>query len=611
MLKSSSLRHWLLLVGLLLVVTWLGARNLNADGLWYDEWWSLYDAGAGYFGAPLSPIDIVNRLASEDPWQLPGYPWILSAWGNGVGWSEYLARVLSLLAGGLAVAVVYRLAWEMSRQHIAAFGAAATLGTSTWLVYYLHEIRGYTIIVLLAALLLLLYWHIIQRPRGILTYAAFLLTMIALIYIHYFCAFFVAVLGLWHLTRLRHGLRNRHWWMTLACFVVAGLTLLPFVANALRAAAIVQTQDRAQVDLVRLISIVGDMLYAFSNTSVALLALLAFFSLRSRVAQWLMVFTVVLLALDMAGYYFLKVDEIRYAMSVLPLLALIAGFGIYELSKLHVPPALLVAIWLVSALVIDRNFEVRSILNRTQPQPVREMAQILAPRLEDGDVVLNILGVDNMGSLQLHPIVWYFADLPGRVEVLEIETRPSVQNYVERIGQAVGDAQRVWVTYDPYWISTEWSLLMYWLNEQDIYQCTTIQDDEQLRVLAFGRLTDDAPVFRYGSGIEVQLVGQINVRDGVLRVWLGFSLPPDVPPGTYSAALHVEDSSGQLRAQSDYGLPDAARSCRMVEIPLNQLPEGEYRLRTIIYDWRTGERLMATTPDGESVENPIMSMIDN
>src|SRR5258708_8832242 len=87
------------MIPVLLLTTWFGARKLNASGIWYDEWWSLYDSGASYFGPPLSPIAIWNRIATEDPMYPPGYYVLLSAWAQGVGWSEYATRALSLLAG--------------------------------------------------------------------------------------------------------------------------------------------------------------------------------------------------------------------------------------------------------------------------------------------------------------------------------------------------------------------------------------------------------------------------------------------------------------------------------------------------------------------------------
>src|SRR5260221_879489 len=108
MMVSSANRRWVLVVPVLLLVTWLAASSLKEQSFWYDEWWSLYDAGAVDHG-PLSPIEIVQRVATKDPYQSPGYYLILAGWGSLTGWSEYSGRALSLLTGLLAVAVTYQL----------------------------------------------------------------------------------------------------------------------------------------------------------------------------------------------------------------------------------------------------------------------------------------------------------------------------------------------------------------------------------------------------------------------------------------------------------------------------------------------------------------------
>lgn len=53
-----SAKYWLGMIAVLLLVMWLGARKLNADGIWYDEWWSLYIAGAEPFHVSHSVGDI-------------------------------------------------------------------------------------------------------------------------------------------------------------------------------------------------------------------------------------------------------------------------------------------------------------------------------------------------------------------------------------------------------------------------------------------------------------------------------------------------------------------------------------------------------------------------
>ena len=61
-----SAKYWAGIVLLLLFVAWLGGRKLNADGVWFDEWWSLYVAGADVFHVSRSVGDIWQRIANEE-----------------------------------------------------------------------------------------------------------------------------------------------------------------------------------------------------------------------------------------------------------------------------------------------------------------------------------------------------------------------------------------------------------------------------------------------------------------------------------------------------------------------------------------------------------------
>ena len=63
--------------------------------------------------SPSAPLDVANRIVQYESGQAPFYYVLLSAWGSLAGWSEFSARMLSLLAGVLAVAWVYRLAADM------------------------------------------------------------------------------------------------------------------------------------------------------------------------------------------------------------------------------------------------------------------------------------------------------------------------------------------------------------------------------------------------------------------------------------------------------------------------------------------------------------------
>ncbi len=601
-MPADSKYRWLL-VGLLLVVTWLGAKSLDADGIWFDEWWSLYNAGATLFpGTPLSPAEIWNRVAAEDPWQTPGYPLALSAWGNLTGWTEYTGRAFSLLTGLLAVAVVYRLGCDLGSRRVGLMSAAA-LGLSAWFVFFLHEMRVYTQHALLAALVLLLYVRIMRTPAcpHPLLYLALAAAVAAFLYTHYFAVTFTgAVLG-WHvLAGLRRGQRDRRWWLVIASFALGGALLLPWVINALEVVGDARASQRHPHTLGTLLSMIPRGLYIFSSATLGLFGLLALLSLRSRAARSLWLLYAAVMALNLVVCAALSIGEPRYMFGTVPLLALIAGFGAANLGQRGVPAAAIAAVWAVAGLAAEGSFDFRRSVQNTPPQPLREMAAVLAPHLQDNDVTINLLGSGLYAGLQLHPFDFYFRALPGRKEIVEIETLFTADRYAERLREAVGGAARVWITYAPRFPLEEWSLVQYLLGQWNLYQCIQLADTDDMRVQGFGRVDRAAPALRFEPGVRVQALAAPAVVSGSLDIWLGLTVPPSVPPDTYSVGVYLLDASGALVAQSDFGLPPAGTACRLRSIPLERVPPGRYDIRAALYDWRTGERISGVGLDDES-----------
>ncbi len=599
------------MVVVLLLVTGLGARKLNADGIWFDEWWSLYVAGADVFQVPRSVDAIWQRITAEDIRQGVLYPMMLAGWGSAVGWTEYATRALSLLAGLIAVAGVFRLGWALGRHPLVGLSAAAALGTSIWFIYYLHEMRVYMLLVMFTALLLLLYQRIMswKRAPSLVDYAAFALVNGLLLNTHYFAGIVVGVLGLWHVTRLAVARPSRRWWGVCAAWLVSGIALVPWLINLPVAAELARNEPRVLPDAALLLQMAEDTFTAFSNGGLALLALLLAFSLRVRAARWIWLLALLLLPLNLAAYYLFGLNELRYNMAVLPLLALLVGFGVYELAKRRVPAVLILAVWAAGAFVLDGNFQMERILQRWPGQPIREMGAVLDARIASEDVIINLLGDENRPTLALHPLVYYLGKYDARIEVVENSTHPGVDNFAARVREAVGDADRVWLLYDPRWTSNEWSLFEYLLNQQNLYHCETAADTSSMLVWGFGRINAQGAAWQFGDGIRLSMVGEPRLKDGLLQVWLAYQVDAQTPSNTYSVALHVTDQNGELRAQNDVGLPGAGTSCAATEIAVNDLPAGDYQLHTTVYNWQTGERLVSTDADGAASDYPSLGLV--
>lgn len=599
----------------------LAGRQIDADGVWFDEWWSLYSAGDPVFGDPLSPAGVWQRIATEDPWQIPGYFWLLAAWGNTIGWGEAAGRILSVLCGALLIAVTARLAGDLSRDGRVMIGAAAAAAGSGWLLFFMHELRTYTLYGLLAALAVLLYLRVMQRFTARRCIALFIVCA-ALIYTHYFAALIVGVIGLWHLVRAVRQRPDRRWGIVLAALIASGLPLLAWMANVLTAITLTQQAARFDVSGGRVFGIAADALYVFANAALPLFGLLLLAGLHRRRPGW---WTTALFALTLTGaaliaYRVLAIGETRYLFGVLPFVAILAGYGMAALASRPALLAAVIAVWMIGGAVVEGQFEYRRVVQRTLALPLRDMARTLEGHTTANDVTVLHIGDEVLGGLQGHPFAHYFTDLPGRDEIVERATLPDLPAYMARVRAAIGDAGRVWTLTDPRWPSSQRALYDAVLLAEGIVPCTVLANAPDMHIAGWGRVNADELPARFADGrIAAGMIGSVMMQDGQIAAWIGFMQAADVPPETYSFSVQAVDASGTLIAAADAGLPrptengsneagDPLPGCRAVRLVA---PPGSaddvlagLDLRLVVYAWQTGERLPAA--DG-STDAPLQA----
>ncbi|MCX9077263.1 MAG: glycosyltransferase family 39 protein, partial [Candidatus Methanoperedens sp.] len=322
--------RWLRLIPLLLLTCWLGARGLNADPIWYDEWWSIYHAGGAQYG-PLSAAETWTRVAQEDPRNTPGYYFVLQAWGLFMGWTPYAGRALSLFIGVLTTAWIYRLGRDLVSSTM-GLGAAVVLGTGAFFTYYLHELRGYTLYALLTTICVWAYWSIITRKATWQAQLVLFLSVVGLLYTHYFASLTVAAIALYHLL---FAPKNRLWWRVLLLIGLGGLTFVPWLHVLSQVIGFFQDTGASTWFALDTRSAVQIVLFMFSNGSIALLTFFALCGLtaprRSGVLIWF--WALAALGIGLVVNHVLQVLlHVRYLMALWPVLALIVGMGTDRLA---------------------------------------------------------------------------------------------------------------------------------------------------------------------------------------------------------------------------------------------------------------------------------------
>ena len=152
--KTAALR-WMTIV--LLVVFAFGANGLNTDPIWTDELYAISNMGG--WDPPSSPAEIVSSVADNFPDHVPLFFLLGASWAHFVGWTQFALRLMPVLAGLLMIAWIYRLGSAMFSR-FTGFVAALLLGTSAFIILYIHDFRMYSMFLMFAAMHFWLYWRL-------------------------------------------------------------------------------------------------------------------------------------------------------------------------------------------------------------------------------------------------------------------------------------------------------------------------------------------------------------------------------------------------------------------------------------------------------------------
>ena len=223
--SAISSRAGLAFMTLVLLLTFaFGANGLNTDPIWTDELFAV--ANIGGFNPPYSPTQIIDSLIEYSPDHVPLFYLLSAAWVQLAGWTQFALRLLSVLAGALMIAWLYRFGTDVFNRRTGLL-AALLLGTSAYMTLYVHDFRMYTLLLMFIVMHTWLYWRLAHGWRTTrLTWCLFVAAAVALVYTQLFALVWFAGLGLYHLVFVA---RSRRWFYIILGWGVGALFFLPYL----------------------------------------------------------------------------------------------------------------------------------------------------------------------------------------------------------------------------------------------------------------------------------------------------------------------------------------------------------------------------------------------
>ncbi len=612
--RQAILSHWLLILPVLLVVAALGLRQIDLYPPDTDEFYSMYSAG-WLTGGPFSPWEIIETLAACCNEQVPGYYFFLSAWGNLISYDVAIGRVFSVFCRLLMLALVYRLGRDFVGP-ASGFFAIVILAACAFANFYVAHLRMYPLFMLMAAVTLWVYLRLAHQVANAkpLDYLALGLATLVLLSIHLFSIVFLLPLAAYHLF---FAPRGRRWLAVSFTGAVVGMLSAPWLLAVVSRTVSMEDKQAdmlAQTDTTW--NILHNTLSLFGNGQWLLLALcLAGLAFAAKSSRWrispfapIVAFQLILLAILNEATSFIVTSGYRYLLPSFIPMALLTAAGLYQLLQIRRVFGFLLALWIIGGLAFQANAHWRPYIVGREKAFRLPPWQVIA-RLAPSDPAPRIAGQFNWSiksfsfnrripySQRLH----FFA--PKDIPLSEFADLTELTELANRYQQT---EPRMWILYDREHMSaSEAQAAGQIIRDRDYDLCRTLAVGDAWQALDYAWDILECGGLERKSDARNSLIAhtlyaaEINDAGESLNIVAAWTALAEFSRADFALSYQLISADWENVAQGDLPMTDEG-GLRRLSINLSDVPPGSYRLMTIHYNLRNGERLAWSDTPGNA-----------
>ncbi len=595
------LAHWLWALPWLLGGAWLCIRQLDLYPPAVDEFYSMVNVGFAS-DSPYSPGEVLASLQRNSANHTPLYFILLNLWGRLVGPEIALARLLGVFCGLLSLAVVYRLARDFVAP-LAGLLALIMAASNAFYNFYLPHARMYTLLALLAGVLLWLYLRIVQgRAQGHGgDYLALAAASYALANTHVFSGLLFAAIGVYHLLHVRKDARWIKVWLSFGAALLLFLPWAPILLGpGLERSFVYLGTGRAS-----LLEIMQSW-FAVTFNSSWLLALIAvggcIVVMRGRgqrLPRYHLIALYFVLALALTAQLSDALDgaKMRFALVGWIPVTLLAAGGVYGLAQRRTWLALLSLLWLAAGLAFQQTTDWQPYFNGRElsfQEPPWQVVSRLA-QAEERPLILSWykFGEGHLvwgGHMAYAQSDYYFSDRGIKFETFVPASR--FRDYVRH--HALSEPWH-WVVYDRALVDAAAAAELDEIMTAAHYRaCETLAIGEMGLLVKYNWETlacrDLEPASYQNELIDYEFHGAALAQAKDLLLFVDDWRPRETSPPPQTNISHQLLNADWQRVTS-LDLPLAIREgLRQFAIDVSSVAPGEYRLMVVVYDSQSKER---------------------
>lgn len=596
------LNHWIWVVPAILLAAFFSIRQIDNFPPRTDEFTTMFTIG-WTADRPFSPFDAVQSLAAIAPNHPPLYFVILNIWGSLVGNDIALGRMLSVFAGLLAMAVMYRIARERLAP-IAGLFVVIILLSNAFYNFYLVYLRMYTLLVMTAALFYWVYMRVLHHEGQVArrAYAALFVACFVLANTHVLSIPLIVAVGVYHVLHVK---RDRRWRNVTIAACAALLLCLPWTYILLSRGVDLTNSHLPleQIDGWRLLLDWVSVMFAGNALLLLLSAIGIIMALRSSDAFCLrncLILLYFLIPLGLIAHFtgYIPPGRMRLTLAGLVPLLLVLVCGYFHLYQLRRYLGALALLWIVAGLAYHQTGHWTRFLTATSSYPEiipwHAVSRIVTSSETEAPVIgyqfddFHLFFPSNTNYAQFEH---FFSRYGIRVEAVD-----DLSEFEENVRRDAVMQPSKWLMYRKANVRAAEAPELRAVMKANNYEVCDVRElgiDTVLTLYSWTVLNcqDERAIATHSTNlIDYAFYGVVVDMDNE-SVLLAEEWRPkqEFKPERYNLSYQLISTDWVNVAQLDIPLVDEG-NLRQFYIDVSGAPAGQYRLMAILYDNQTGER---------------------
>ncbi|MCY3781559.1 MAG: glycosyltransferase family 39 protein [Chloroflexi bacterium] len=588
----------IILMCLLLFFT-VNVTSLNSRPATVDDLDSVRHVSGQFFDQSYSLLQTVESVAVFSPEHSPAYYVILNVWQRLTGEDLFVARLLSVYFGTVALALVHRLALLTNNRQI-ALAATLVMALFAYVHYYAQVARVYSLMLLICAYLLWSYWQIIKSTTVSRSkWLSFFAAAASILYVHYFGVIILAAILIYHLLFVP---KDKRWFKVVFHLAAAALTFTAWLPVVVRGFA--QNQGKFTDSALSFPEVIAAILVIYSNglwilPLVAVMILMLHRRRLNAAEIYLLAVTVaILFILFLANEFspFLVERRMRYSLVAVVPLSCALAIAVCRLPAKRLLFLPLLALWIASSYVFAGSQEFAVYTNG------RQLEHHLVPHYQDfiyeagrlpghNEPILSF--IPGTATMRIPLLRYYRLRLSRWAHLMHMhhnsEGEPVIQSGLSTYStpDAISDnSQGIWLIHNPTQANlAELQTHFGWFTERFTF-CKRFLDEPESVIDYYLKMpipcelvSEDQPLaVRYDNGAELANLAHDFSSDS-LTVYLRWLQTID---RVYSFTLQIFDEQDNKVHQFDKVI--SGDPIDIAVFDLAGLSAGEYVVKLIVYD---------------------------